>query len=363
MPPIRTVTTVCVALTLLATSTGIAAAHTDPHREAVQEQVNAVVAGGAAGMQVRVTRDGREFTVRAGVAELRTQRPVPLDGRFRVGSITKTFASVVTLQLTAEGKLGLDEPVSRYLPGLLPDGERITVRNLLQHTSGLHNYTDDLPQDPKEFLARRFEHRSPLELVRGAARKPLLFPVGTKHSYSNTNFLVVQLLIEQVTGRPWAAAVYQRILHPLRLRDTEVPVDNPFIHGPHAHGYLMVEGKPVDITEMNPSRAGATGAMISTTADLDRFLRALLAGRLLAPAQQAELTKVTAVSPAYGLGFFPVPTSCGITVWGHGGGLPGYLSMMVGAADGSRRVEASVTIGTGVDQQALRKSVDSAVCA
>ncbi|GAA2827800.1 serine hydrolase domain-containing protein [Crossiella cryophila] len=362
MTPIRTVTTVCVALTLLATSTGIAAANPDPHREAVQRQVSAAVASGAAGMQVRVTRDGREFTARAGVAQLGTQRPVPLDGRFRVGSITKTFVTVVTLQLTAEGKLGLDEPVSRYLPGLLPDGERITVRNLLQHTSGLHNYTDDLPQDPKEFMARRFEHRSALELVRAAAAKPLLFPVGTKHSYSNTNFLVAQLLIEKLTGRSWTAAVNQRILQPLRLRDTEAPGDNPFIHGPHARGYLMVEGKPADVSALNPSAAGAAGAMISTTADLDRFLRALLAGRLLAPAQQAELTKLTAVSPDYGLGIQPVPTSCGITVWGHGGGIPGYLSIMLGSADGSRRLEGSVTTGTALDPQLMRKTVDTAVC-
>ncbi|MGW0522228.1 serine hydrolase domain-containing protein [Crossiella sp. NPDC003009] len=362
MTSIRATTAVFAALILITTSTGTAAASTDPHREAVQRQLTAAVASGAAGVQIRVTRDGRQFTARAGVAKLGSQRPVPLNGRFRVGSITKTFATTVTLQLVGEGRIGLDDPVSRHLPGLLPDGDRITVRNLLQHTSGLYNYTDDIPRDPKVFLARRFDHHTALATVRTAAAKPLLFPVGTKSSYSNTNFLVVQLLIEKVTGRPWGAEAHRRILAPLRLADTEVPGDNPFILGPHARGYLVAEGKPVDVSALNPSMAGAAGEIISTTADLDRFHLALLEGRLLAPAQQAELTRTTAVSPDYGLGYTKMASSCGITLWGHTGGIPGYLSVMLSSANGSHRLESSLTTGTGLDQQALNKVVDAAVC-
>lgn len=362
MHPIRCAVAVFAALTLVVTSTGTAAATPDPHHDAVRKALTAVVDSGVTGAQIRVTRDGRGFTARAGVAKAGSQREVPVNGRFRVGSITKTFASVVTLQLAAEGKLALDAPVDGYLPGLLPQGKQITVRNLLQHTSGLHNYTESLPKEARELLARRWERHTALEFVQSSAAKPPLFPVGTKFSYSNTNYLVVQLIIEKVTGQPWAAAANQRILRPLGLRDTEVPGTFPFIRGPHARGYIPLDGKPADITAFNPTWAGAAGEIISTTADLDTFLRALLAGKLLEPAQQAELTRTTAVSPNYGLGITSASMSCGVTVWGHNGGVPGYLSVMVGSQDGSRRVEASVTTGLGLDERAMLKAVDTAVC-
>ncbi|MBP2472656.1 D-alanyl-D-alanine carboxypeptidase [Crossiella equi] len=355
----RTVAAVCAAA-LLVTGTASAAPVGDPALAKVQENIDALVASGAAGVQVRVTRDGRVGQVRAGTAVLGTSVPVPFNGRFRIGSITKTFVATATLQLVAQRKLALDAAVEEYLPGLVDP--RITVRQLLQHTSGLHNYTNDLPEDPQEILRTRFRHHEALDLVRAAVAKPPTGEPGAKHSYSNTNYLVVQLLIEKVTGRFWGEAVKNGVLRPLGLRDTEVPGDNPFIAGPHARGYLTTT-PPVDITELNPTIAGAGGAMISTNADLDRFLTALHAGRLLAPAEQAELRKTSAASPNYGLGIGTLPTSCGQQLWGHTGGIPGYNSLALATLDGKRRVEMSITTaGPEMSEPAFLNALDAAIC-
>jgi D-alanyl-D-alanine carboxypeptidase len=307
--------------------------------------------GGAAGVQVRVTDGRHEFTARSGVAVIDTDRPVPLDGRFRVGSITKTFVSTVVLQLVGEGRVGLDDPVERYLPGLLPDGDKITVRMLLQHTSGLYNFTQALPLDPAGFEAIRYKHWEPEELVALATAKPLDFPPGTSWSYSNTGYVVAGLLIEKVTKRPYAAAVQQRVLRPLGLDDTVVPGDRTGLPGPHAHGYWSLGDQVVDITKLNPSVAYSAGEMISTTADLDRFIDALLDGRLLKPAQRAELTKTLPFTDGYGLGITSSQTPCGTTVWGHDGGIPGYVSFLASTEDTKTRLAGSVTTapndGTG----------------
>ncbi|MER6666145.1 serine hydrolase domain-containing protein [Amycolatopsis japonica] len=326
----------------LIATTGTALADAGADRKVVQEALDQLTAtGGALGAQARVTDGHQRFTARSGKAELGSNRPVPENGRFRVGSITKTFVSTVLLQLAGEGKLDLDAPVVRYLPGLI-DG-RITVRQVLQHTSGLYNYTDALPLDPAEFEKIRYKHWTPQELLKISTGKPLDFEPGTRWSYSNTNYVVAGLLVERLTGRPYEKAVEQRILKPLRLHDTEVPGDHVGISGPHAHGYVSVAGKPVDITRLNPSVAWAAGEIISTTRDLDTFGVALADGRLLQPAQQTEISKTTAVSPEYGLGLQVQTLPCGARVWGHGGGIPGYSSQLLTTPDTHKRLELSAT--------------------
>ncbi|WP_433265016.1 serine hydrolase [Actinosynnema sp. CS-041913] len=313
-------------------------------RQVVQRALDRLTTeGGAAGAQVRITDGRQQFTARSGVAEWEKARPVPLDGRFRVGSVTKTFVSTVVLQLVGEGKVGLDDPVGEYLPGLLPDGDKITVRMILQHTSGLYNYTAALPLDPAGFEGIRYKHWEPREMVAISTAKPLDFPPGTSWNYSNTNYIVAGMLIEQVTGRPYEAAIGQRILRPLGLRDTSVPGDRVPVPGPHAHGYYRVDGKVVDVTKINPSVAWAAGEMISTAADLDRFIDALLDGRLLAPAQQAELTRTLPFTGGYGLGFEEVELPCGVKVYGHGGSIPGYNTYLGSTKDTKTRLEGSLT--------------------
>ncbi|QFZ23072.1 serine hydrolase domain-containing protein [Saccharothrix syringae] len=314
-------------------------------RQVVQRALDEMARTGAQGAQARVVDGRREFTARAGTAEVGSPRPVPTDGRFRVGSVTKTFVATVVLQLVGEGRVELDAPVSRYLPGLLPDGDRITVRHLLQHTSGLYNYTQDLPLDPDGYEAIRYKTWTPAELVALATAKPLDFQPGTGWNYSNTNYVVVGMLVERVTGRPYGDAVAQRVLRPLGLRDTSVPGTRVQVPGPHAHGYVRVAGEVADITEINPSVAYSAGEMISTTEDLGRFVDALLDGRLLRPAQQRELLTTVQAGPGqgYGLGIESTELPCGVTVWGHGGGIPGYSTLMMSTADTKTRLTASVT--------------------
>ncbi len=270
--------------------------------------------------------------------------------------------STVLLQLAGEGKLDLDAPVVRYLPGLID--QRITVRQVMQHTSGLYNYTDALPLNPDEFEKIRYKHWTPQELVAVSTSKPLDFEPGTKWNYSNTNYIVAGLLVEKLTGRPYEKAVEQRILKPLHLNDTEVPGDNPNIKGPHAHGYWTVDGKPSDITRLNPSVAWSAGEMISTTRDLDTFIDALADGRLLKPAQQQEISKTTAVSPDYGLGLEVETLPCGTKVWGHGGGIPGYSSQMLSTPDTKKRLELSATTApvSSNPGDALKKLLTEVFC-
>lgn len=319
-------------------------------RGVVQAGLDKIAADGAAGVQARITDRGESYTARSGVAEVGGHRPVPTNGHFRIGSITKTFVSTVTLQLVGEGKIGLDLPVSTYLPGLLPDGDVITVRNLLQHTSGLYNYTDAMPLDPAGFQTIRFKHSEPRELVAMATSRPLDFPPGTKWSYSNTNYIVIGLLIEKVTGAPYEQAVRDRILRPLHLAHTSLPGDRVAVPRPHAHGYLQPTSPPVDITALNPSWGWAAGEMISTTADLDRFFSALLKGKLLGPAQFAELTNSLPFTEGYGLGITEIPLPCGVTVFGHGGSVPGYASIAVSTKDTKTRLELSATTGPAVGE-------------
>jgi D-alanyl-D-alanine carboxypeptidase len=341
---IRLVATVTAASLLALTTAGVASAQEQSvDRKVVQQAMDQLASGGGAlGVQARVTDGRQRFTARSGKAELDSDRPVPLNGRFRVGSITKTFVSTVVLQLAGEGKVDLDAPVDRYLPGLLPYKD-ITVRQVLQHTSGLYSYTDALPLDPAEFEKIRYQHWEPKDLVAIAAGKPLDFPPGTKWNYSNTNYIVAGLLVEKLTGRPYEKAVEQRILKPLKLSDTEVPGDNVNIRGPHAHGYWSVDGKPSDITRINPSVAWAAGEMVSTTQDLDTFIVALTSGKLLKPAQQKEIAKTTDVSPEYGLGLQVQTLPCGTKVVGHGGGIPGYSTDLLATPDNKKRLEISLT--------------------
>ncbi|WP_410589017.1 serine hydrolase domain-containing protein [Amycolatopsis sp. lyj-23] len=345
------------ALSLTATGTADAADSPDPR--AITRALELMTAGGAAGAQVGVTVGGRRFTARSGVARLGAPRGVPVNGRFRIASVTKTFTATVVLQLVGEGRLALDDAVSRYLPGLLPDGDRITVRMLLQHRSGLYNYSDDLTGDPAELQ----RHWAPRQLVAMATAHPLNFPPGTASKYSNTDYIVAGLLVEGLTSRSWATAVRDRIIRPLGLHGTTLPGDRTAIPGPHAHGYAQRAGTLVDVTAMNPSVGWAAGEIISTTADLDTFTAALFGGRLLAPAQLTDMTTLSPADAPYGLGLSTDVLSCGVRVWGHTGDVPGYHTLLASTRDGHIRLQLSLTTATRqTPQQGYRELVDDVFC-
>ncbi|GAA3881649.1 serine hydrolase domain-containing protein [Saccharothrix violaceirubra] len=356
----RKIVVAVAAIGLAATTTaGTATAAPDRiDRGVVQRALDNMARTGAQGVLLRVSDNGRSFTMRSGTARVDRPGPVPTNASFRVGSVTKTFVSTVVLQLVGEGRVDLDAPVSRYLPGLLPDGDRITVRQILQHTSGLYDYTRELSGDPAE----RFRHWDEIEPVEVSTSHPLDFQPGEKWAYSNTNYVVAGLLVTAVTGRWWGDEVERRIARPLGLRTTSAPGDRVDLPGPHAHGYTTWQGKTVDVTRLNPSVAGAAGSMVSTTADLDRFIDALLDGKLLKPAQQAELLKLTEVSSAYGLGIIAFGTSCG-TIWGHSGGIDGFATLLYSSRDTKTRLALSANIAPEAgNADGWKEAVDEVFC-
>lgn len=281
----------------------------------------------------------------AGFANLRTRERMSADHAFRVGSITKTFVATVVLQLAGEGVVRLDDPIERWLPGMVPNGGAITLRHLLNHTSGLFNYTED-PEVVRAFVRNRLKVWTPAELVALATPQPPRFAPGTNWSYSNTGYILLGLVVERATGTTLAEQLRRRIFEPLALTRTSLP-ETAAMAPPFARGYLLrgngliatPGGRPADVTLYDPSLFWATGALVSTAADLARFYGALLGGELLAPAQLAlmETTVSAGLAREYGLGLEALTLRCG-TASGHGGEVFGYTSVAFSARDGSRQV-------------------------
>ncbi|NEE36061.1 beta-lactamase family protein, partial [Streptomyces sp. SID7982] len=269
------------------------------------------------------------------------------------------------------------EPVETYLPGVVRgegiDGRKITVRQLLQHTSGLPNYTEHIGLE--NFARIQHTFFQPHDLLTAALARPAEFAPGTEWKYSNTNYLLAGMLIEKVTERPVQEQITERVIRKAGLRHTSWPQPGDMtVPKPHARGYALSSlenGKVVDATRMDPSWGGAAGQMISTPSDLAKFARLLLDGKLLAPEQLAEMRKTVdaPIMPGwrYGLGVFSIPLSCGGVYWGHGGDIDGYETRG-GATDDGRSVGLAVTAlpGTFSDAEKSAKAVmaatDTAFC-
>jgi D-alanyl-D-alanine carboxypeptidase len=304
----------------------------------LQRGLDHVVAAGVPGA-VLLVREGRRTTrYTSGDGRLKPTTPMRARDRFRVGSITKPFVATVVLQLVGEHKLALEDTVERWLPGLVPDGERISVRELLNHTSGLFAFGGD-----RDFVTRAFRDPlrvwTPREIVAIAAAHPPTFAPGTGWSYSDTNYFVLGMIVEAATGRSLAGELHRRIFAPLRLQATTLPT-GPGIAGRHAHGYFL---RPLeDVTLGSPSVQWAAGALVSNADDLARFFRALLGGRLLRP-DLLQLMTTTVAAPllgpgnTYGLGLQKLPEPCG-ALWGHTGGSPGYVADALNSKRGRRQV-------------------------
>ncbi|MFE4827292.1 serine hydrolase domain-containing protein [Streptomyces sp. NPDC056672] len=323
-----------------------------PAHRATQRALDAAVREGVPGALAQVTDRKGVWNGNAGVANRTTGRERLPQDRFRVGSITKTFVATVLLQLEAEGRVDLDDTVDSVLPGLVRgnghDGRVITLRQLLNHTSGIYNYTSDAGFIGKIFGDGFFQHRydtwSPRDLVGLALAHQPEFEPGTDWGYSNTNYVLAGLVIEKVTGRPYATEIDRRILRPLGLRATSVPGTDARMPRPAGRAYSKFSqdsAAPVhDVTELNPTVAGASGAMISTTGDLNRFYSALLKGELLPERQLDEMKTTVPLSDgyAYGLGLQSHELPCGTVVWGHDGGIHGSSSAAATTVDGTHSV-------------------------
>ncbi|MFD0883815.1 serine hydrolase domain-containing protein [Streptosporangium algeriense] len=334
---------------------------TTQDRPELRKIVQEIADSGFTGVHLRVHDDQGEWAGSAGVRELGKPGEPPANGHVRIGSNTKTFVAALVLRLVAEGRIGLDTPADDHLPGFGLD-RRITVRMLLQHTSGVFNFTgeyyDDatfapgIPWQGKEWVDGRFRTYRPEELVRLALSKPARFEPGTDWSYSNTNYVLARLLIEKVTGHSLAEEMRRLILEPLGLSDTVVP-DSPEIPEPHSHAYYRYQDgdlhRTIDVTRHDPSWISSGGDMISTPRDLHTFISALMGGRLLPASLLAEMC-TPHPKAGYGLGVFVQDTECGGTVITHNGGIMGHAALMYSTPDGGRTLTASLNY---VDDAAL----------
>jgi D-alanyl-D-alanine carboxypeptidase len=312
---------------------GVAAAQPAP--SAVPRAVAALRKAGAPAVVVEVAKNGSASTVVvSGFADTARRTPAVAADHFRAGSITKIFVSTVVLQLVGEGKLSLSDTVAKRLPGLVPNGGRISVRELLQHTSGLYDYTDD-PRLFAPYLTGNLAYAwHPRQLVKFAVSHKPLFAPGVRWSYSNTNYVLLGLIVQAVTKDTLAGELERRILRPLGLHETRFATGSQ-ISAPAAHGYFG--GR--DISGLSGSAYWAAGAMVSTARDLARFLSALLGGKLLRPQQLRAMETTVPINSgvnSYGLGLIHVVTTCG-AAWGHNGIVPGYSSWAISSPDGKRQ--------------------------
>ncbi|MFE7216024.1 serine hydrolase domain-containing protein [Streptomyces sp. NPDC057611] len=312
-------------------------------------------------------RDGDQvWRGAAGVADVATGRPVTTDMRHRVGSITKPFTAAAVLQQVESGRIGLDAPIGRYLPRLVPGerGDAITVRMLINHTSGLAEYlpcaypslkalpalADTGPQSLDDNRLTRFH---PTELIEMGVTAPAVgAPGGTPGVYSNTNYLLLGELLEQVTGTTAERYITLNVIERAGLRDTELPTE-PYVDGPHSQIYEAWFGMidpPRDYSVYDMSWVGPAGSLISTVTDLNRFFRKLLAGEIVSPSSLAQMQRTVPVVSQegktidYGLGLHPMETPGQDTFWGHGGTVWGAGALAMTRADGKRQMAVAVNL-------------------
>jgi D-alanyl-D-alanine carboxypeptidase len=331
-----------------------------------------VLDAGAPGVTVEY-RDSRKpalsWSVRRGEGDLADEAPVAPDASFRIGSVTKTYLATAVLGAAGEGRLSLDDALAHWLPGVLPrlDENRVTVRMLLDHTSGVPDPSPRLLAHPKLFGKGAV---TPADLVAKARHLAPVAPPGKEFSYSNADYWLLAMILERATGQSYTEQIEARILRPLGLTHTVLPSDTTSLPSPFMHGYTARPGgPPLDVSAFNSSWASSSGGIVSTTGDLDRFAGALLGGRLLAPAELAAMKRGVGV-PAnpmgvsvYGLGLTKLRLPCGVTLYGNMGGLPGYTTWVQSTADGKR----TVAVAANTDElprvdRSIHKVVEAAFC-
>ena len=314
-----------------------------------------LLAAGVPGVVVLVRRGDETVSVADGVLSRRTREPVRATDRFRVGSLTKTYVATVVLELVAEHRLGLQDTVERWLPGLVPNAGRITVEELLRHRSGLYDYWGDrrlfAPYRRGDFS----HHYTPRQLVElSNAHRPRFAP-GARFAYTNTGYVVLGLMIEAVTRRPLAVELEDRIFRPLHLSGT-VFGPGPAHAGRTVHGYMRIGGRLRDVTALDTSYDWASGAVVSTAGDILDFYRALLTGRVLPRRYVRLMTTATVPAAAgYGFGIQKDHLACGAS-WGHAGDTPGFVAVVHNSLDGRRQAVALMNIELADLQRPSRRA-------
>ncbi|MFF8601339.1 serine hydrolase domain-containing protein [Streptomyces sp. NPDC015232] len=347
-----------------------------PHDEGLRRALAELVAspGGPPGAIAVLTRDGVRQVYRAGTAETGTGRPPRARDHMRIASAAKAFSGAVALGLVDRQALALDDTIGRRLPHLPEDWHAVTLRQLLQHTSGLPDFSrskafqDVVRADPRH----HFDSRRLLDFVAG---QDLLFPPGSRYGYSNSDNIAVALMAEQATGRRYEDLLRELVYRPLGLRDTSLPQGHR-LPRPFLHGYAVEPGEPPeDVSEaISASGAWASGGIVSTPADLAAFIAGYAGPRLLSPdtrSAQQDFLPGGASEPAgpgtnaAGLALFRYTTRCG-TVLGHTGNTPGYTQFAAATPDGRRSVTVSVSTQATLDPALLarlRATEETFVCA
>ncbi|MFN8164463.1 MAG: serine hydrolase domain-containing protein [Solirubrobacterales bacterium] len=341
----------------------------------VQRGLERLVAtpGGPPGAIATLYRNGKLTTLSAGRADVRRRGASRADDHMRIASVAKAFSGAVALNLVRAGKLRLDQTIGELLPELPPAWSSVTVAQMLNHTSGLPDYTKSeafakqAETDPHGFVA-------PAEIIDWVRKDPLEFAPGSSYQYSNTDNIVVGLIAQAITGESYRQLLRRIVFGPAHLTQTSFPT-RPAIPSPFIHGYLTAPGeKPQDVSTMlSPSGAWASGAILSTPRDLNAFVRADLGLEFFDRAQQraqmsfwpgGESSPPGPGRNSAGLALFRYQTKCG-TVYGHTGNFPGYVQFAAATANGRRAVTTSLNIPApkGKLLAQLRRLQTTAVCA
>jgi D-alanyl-D-alanine carboxypeptidase len=342
---------------------------------AIRQDLRRLVAapGGPVGAIVTLYRDGRTTVLSAGRADASRPGAPRVGDHMRLASVSKAFTGAVALHLVQEGRLGLGDTIGRRLPGMPPAWARVTVREMLNHTSGLPDYTQS-PGFRRQATTDPHGYVSPGQIIDWVRGERLDFTPGSRYAYSNTDNIVVALIAERVTGQSFARLLSTLIFRPAQLAQTTFPSRRISLPKPFLHGYDVAPGRPPqDVTTfLSPSGAWASGAIVATPADLGAFIRADLGGRFFGPVQRREQMRFVpgSSSPAgpganaAGLALFRYRTRCG-TVYGHTGNFPGYVQWAAATTDGRRSVTTSLNIAapTGRLLTQLRSLQATAVCA
>ena len=315
------------------------------------------------GIVTLVEQDGKRAVVASGLADVAARRRMRPNDRFWIGSTTKAFVATAVMQLVAEDRLGLDDTVEQLLPGRIREGQRIRLRNLLNHSSGIPEYmrldpwATAVSRNPRVVIPA---HR----LVSSAGRLPLDFEPGTRASYSNTNYLVLAEIIERETGRPIVRVLQARIFGPLGLQATGFVRGKRAVGGKRVRGYDVSGPRPVDVSLHRLGGPWADGALVSNARDLAVFFGALLRGKLVPPRLVALMTTPTKVPGSHGegLGLYKLPSPCGRWYYGHAGGTPGYVTWAAGSRDGRKLVVLAANGISDSALQALGKYLDGLLC-
>ncbi len=319
---------------------------TQSDRAPVKKAIRDALQLGYPGILANISKGGKTWSYTAGIADLTTKKPMKADFRFRIGSVTKTFIATVLLQLSGENRLNLDDSIEKWLPGVIQgngyDGNQITIRQILNHTSGIAEYMNskdfDIMDTKKSYTAEEF--------VKMGISLPPDFAPGKGWSYSNTGYVLLGILIEKVTGNSYAEEVENRIIEPLDLSNTFLPGNSSVIPGTkHARGYIQLDGASElkDVTYINPG--SSDGDMISNADDLNKFFSYLLSGKLL---KEQQLNQMLTTVPTdregagYGLGIVEFKLPNGVSVWGHRGSVLGFSTFVGGTLGGKHTLAVNL---------------------